>query len=179
MANNRILEHIADHLDKIMTLTENFIYPYKGFDPRKLYSNNYSYGRASQRLIDKNLVLKKDNKFYLTLQGKLEILKNQRLKISKKNFKLSRWDGKWRLLAFDIPEKNRRTRDKLREYLFILGFKPIQKSVWITPLKIKYQDFIPLFDKKIKEKLLFIEIRKISEEKQLKRLFEVYVDFKN
>lgn len=44
-----------------------------------------------------------------------------------------RWDGKWRLLAFDIPEKRRRTRDRVREVLSVWGFIRFQDSVWIYP----------------------------------------------
>ena len=43
------------------------------------------------------------------------------------------WDGQWRLVAFDIEEERRKTRDRFRELLWILGFKPLQKSVWIAP----------------------------------------------
>lgn len=43
------------------------------------------------------------------------------------------WDGKWRLVMFDIPEKFRHGRDVLREKLKDLQFYELQKSVWIHP----------------------------------------------
>lgn len=42
------------------------------------------------------------------------------------------WDGKWRMVIWDIPEKRRVTRDLLRYKLKWLGFKQLQKSVWVT-----------------------------------------------
>lgn len=42
----------------------------------------------------------------------------------------SKWDGKWRLVIFDIPEKRRQARDILRSKLKEWGFVPWQKSVW-------------------------------------------------
>jgi len=42
------------------------------------------------------------------------------------------WDGKWRVVIWDIPEKRRVTRDLLRYKLKILGFQRLQKSVWIS-----------------------------------------------
>src|SRR6266545_239985 len=44
-----------------------------------------------------------------------------------------RWDGRWRLIAFDVPEARRTVRNKLRRYLRERGFGFLQNSVWITP----------------------------------------------
>ncbi|MEK7554053.1 MAG: hypothetical protein AAB517_01660 [Patescibacteria group bacterium] len=43
------------------------------------------------------------------------------------------WDGKWRVLIFDINERRRRVRDQLRRLLDGAGFVRIQDSVWIYP----------------------------------------------
>lgn len=43
------------------------------------------------------------------------------------------WDGKWRVLVFDIKEKRRRTRNQLRRLLEGAGFIRIQDSVWVYP----------------------------------------------
>jgi DNA-binding MarR family transcriptional regulator len=44
-----------------------------------------------------------------------------------------KWDGKWRLVTFDVPEKRRHLRDHLRAHLTRLGFYPLQQSVWLYP----------------------------------------------
>lgn len=44
-----------------------------------------------------------------------------------------RWDGRWRLVLFDVPEARRTMRNKLRLYLQDRGFGYLQNSVWITP----------------------------------------------
>ena len=41
-----------------------------------------------------------------------------------------KWDGKWRIVIWDVPEKRRIARDLLRYKLKQLGFKLFQKSVW-------------------------------------------------
>lgn len=45
------------------------------------------------------------------------------------------WDGKWRIVIFDVPEKLRVGRDVLREKLIQLGFYQIQKSVYAHPFE--------------------------------------------
>jgi len=47
------------------------------------------------------------------------------------------WDGKWRIVIFDIPEKERLLRDAFRRKLRELGCKLLQGSVWITPFDIR------------------------------------------
>lgn len=43
------------------------------------------------------------------------------------------WDGKWRVLMFDIVEKRRAVRDRLRHMLENTGFVRLQDSVWVYP----------------------------------------------
>lgn len=43
------------------------------------------------------------------------------------------WDGKWRVVIFDIREKRRRARSQLRILLSNAGFLRLQDSVWIYP----------------------------------------------
>ena len=45
----------------------------------------------------------------------------------------ARWDKKWRLFIFDIPEKVRVSRDLLRGKLKELGLYNIQRSVFVYP----------------------------------------------
>ncbi len=43
------------------------------------------------------------------------------------------WDGRWRILTFDLPRKENRTRMKLARWLRSNHFGHIQGSVWILP----------------------------------------------
>jgi len=44
-----------------------------------------------------------------------------------------RWDGRWRILVFDIPVANSAARKKLTRFLKDNRFGYLQKSVWISP----------------------------------------------
>ncbi len=43
------------------------------------------------------------------------------------------WDGRMHLITYDIPEKRRKERGVLREYLQRIGCGRLQDSVWMTP----------------------------------------------
>jgi len=67
-------------------------------------------------------------KYLATFKGKMKVLKFlKRKKV---------WDGKWRIVVFDIPERKRKMRNFFREKLSWLGFKKLQESVWISPYNI-------------------------------------------
>ena len=43
------------------------------------------------------------------------------------------WDGKWRVVIFDIWEKRKTMRELFRKQLYALGFVRVQDSVWVHP----------------------------------------------
>lgn len=46
--------------------------------------------------------------------------------------KQHKWDGQFRIVIFDIPEKHRKVRDVLRRRLKEWGFVAWQKSIWAS-----------------------------------------------
>ncbi len=85
-----------------------------------------------------------------------------------------KWDGKWRLVIFDIPERKRSGRDDLREKLKEIGFYELQKSVWVCPYNCKDQiDFIiEFFD--LREYVRFAVVDSIDNELHLKKIFNLF-----
>lgn len=43
------------------------------------------------------------------------------------------WDGRWRLVVFDVPELTRTTRVRLERLLRRMSFGYLQDSVWLSP----------------------------------------------
>jgi DNA-binding transcriptional regulator PaaX len=109
------------------------MYPYLGLGK---YFKKYrgSLSKAVYDLLDHGYLveveIEGERYLRMTSKGRLKILK-------KKIFK--KWDGLWRIIAFDIEEKRKKTRDVFRIKLSEIGCKPIQKSVWITPNDISYE----------------------------------------
>ncbi|MDO8498019.1 MAG: PaaX family transcriptional regulator C-terminal domain-containing protein [bacterium] len=44
-----------------------------------------------------------------------------------------KWDGKWRIISYEIPESKRELRDKLRREMQGWGLGPWHRSFWLTP----------------------------------------------
>ncbi len=66
------------------------------------------------------------------------------------------WDGKWRIVIFDVPESRKKLRDTLRHQLQAAGFQKIQDSVWAYPYRC--EDIIALlkFELHLGRSLLYL-----------------------
>ena len=76
----------------------------------------------------------------LTKLGKEKALEPKNIKVGITKHKPER-DDTTKVIIFDIPEKERYKRDWIRVSLLQLGFKMLQKSVWIGKVKIP-EEFI-------------------------------------
>ncbi len=82
-----------------------------------------------QHLLERDSAATDDAVFRLTWQGRLHALggRDPLAHWSRE------WDGRWRLVLFDVPTTHNAHRARLRRYLHSRGFGYLQKSVWITP----------------------------------------------
>ncbi len=87
--------------------------------------------------------------------------------------KAKRWDRKWRILVFDIREKNRRIRDQLRQCIISIGFVLLQKSVWVYPYDCEDLILLLKADFKIGKDILYIIADKIENDKLLIKHFNL------
>ncbi len=113
-------------------------------------------------------------KIALTEKGKQKIIifNADNLTIKKPNS----WDGKWRMVIFDIPESKKKARNTLRQKLTDLGFYNLQKSIFVYPFNCldEIEFLIELF--KIRPYVRYVEISKITNDSELLLHFEDTLD---
>ncbi len=92
-------------------------------------------------------------------------------KLSLLSFKIKDrvWDGKWRLVVFDIKEDSRHCRDLLRRELSGRGFVKIQNSVWVYPYEC--EEYVGLLKTSFElgKEVLYIIADKIENDSWIKR----------
>lgn len=128
--------------------------------------------RARNRLIDANMLARDKKGFlYVTPKGerKLRQLERRDYVLQKPR----RWDGKWRMLVFDIPNHRKGLRDKVRRTLVAIGFVHLQHSVWVYPYPC--DDLIALLksDFKIGKDILYVIVDSIEYNKRLLKRFRL------
>jgi phenylacetic acid degradation operon negative regulatory protein len=83
----------------------------------------------TQQLLERDPASPDDRIYRLTWQARLHALggRDPQARWARE------WDGRWRLVLFDVPTAQNSHRVRLRRYLRDKGFGYLQKSVWITP----------------------------------------------
>lgn len=83
------------------------------------------------------------------------------------------WDGRWRIVAFDIPEKYRLLRNQVRGILKRAGFVQLQQSVWIFPHDCKELILLIQRESALSRFILYGVLESIESEERLKSIFEI------
>lgn len=140
---------------------------------RTAWGGNYNnYRSSAYRLKRMGLVsiLGKDSKKYLQLtkKGKLEALF-----IQASWPKTEVWDGKWRLITFDIPEEAKDQRVLLRSLLKKNNFYKLQASVYISPHPLNRQAIAYLKETGFIRYIRILRVDEIDYDKDLRKKFDL------
>lgn len=96
--------------------------------------------------------------------------------LDKHNFKLKipkKWDGRWRVVIFDIKETRKKVREQLRTTLVQIGFLKLQNSTWIYPYDC--EDLVSLIkaDFKLGKDVLYLIVEKLENDWQFIKAFNL------
>jgi len=124
---------------------------------------------SASRMVEKGL-LKYNGKFYELTQSGRELMRRWEFTDFKLN-KPKKWDGKWRIVIFDIPDKKRRVRDHLRYLFKSAGLRLLQESVWVYPYDC--EDVIALLktDFGVGKNLLYLIVEELENDRYLREEF--------
>ena len=106
------------------------------FTSKEEWKDSDSYNRYRQTVYHLRRHGIIDIKFTPAGQRFLELTKKGEMELLMAQAWLNRpaeWDGKWRIILFDIPESANTKRDKLRRLLIKAGFAKLQASIYISP----------------------------------------------
>jgi len=134
--------------------------------------------RRAIKTLEKKQILyleEKDDKVFVYIKDKKNpIIQKYSLKtLLDFKRKTKKWDGRWFLVIFDVPEEQKNKRDYIRRFLTDLGFYPYQKSVYLFPYECEKE--IKLI-KKIAEGnryMKYIIAEKIEDEDHIKTFFKL------
>lgn len=137
--------------------------------------NKREFNRTIKRLAKNNMIgvseTNEGTRIYLKKPGKEKAIEFSLSELEIKRPK--QWDGKWRVVIFDIPKKFDVVRRIFQRTLKNLGFLMIQKSVYIHPFDCKKEiEYIrSAYSAQPYIKLLLVE--KLEDESILKKKFDL------
>jgi len=128
--------------------------------------------RTRERMIKQGILQRESGRLRLTEKGRRMLLQLQMRDFVMN--KQKRWDGKWRILIFDIPEQRKGLREKIRTTLISIGFIRLQDSVWIFPYDC--EDLVTLLkaDFRTGKQMLYMIVEELEGDAALKRQFDIH-----
>lgn len=87
--------------------------------------------------------------------------------------KPKKWDKKWRVVIFDIPEKRKQLRGEVRTILTGIGFVRLQDSVWIYPYNC--EEFVVLLKAELGlgRDVLYLIVDRVEDDRALRIRFKL------
>ncbi len=121
--------------------------------------------------------IERDGKKYarLTEHGEKALAFEQQ-KMMLGNAKPKKWDHHYRLVIFDVPEKRKGIRDRLRREMQEVGFLRIQDSAWLYPYDC--EEFMALLkaDLHIGKDVLYAIVEEIENDIWIRKHFNLSLE---
>lgn len=146
-----------------------------GVGKKLLKRQEYYINASLERLIKKGLVdtvIKNGSKHLkITPLGKKALTRFEFENLSKQ--KPKKWDGKYRVVIFDVKENIRFSRDELRYMLLRFGFVRLQNSVWVYPYPCIGAVELLKTNLEIRDEVVFMTVESIEDDEWLRKEFDL------
>jgi len=131
----------AELVDLLEIAIEGVLTRGKALTWNRSFPRMTAYRQALYRLRRDGLVARRDTRagspaMELTSKGRRHVSDE----VMPERFWNQRWDGRWYILMYDVPERERRYRDALNRFLKRMRMGCLQKSVFVS-----IRDIRPLF----------------------------------
>lgn len=135
---------------------------------------NYQAKTALKRLATKGLVVFEEfgdtRVARITDAGRRVLqLESEQAQVGKKR----RWDRRWRIVIFDVPERRRSVRVRLRLFMQRYGFVRLQDSVWVYPYDCEELIALAKAEFRIGADVLYMIVESLERDAHLREHFDL------
>mgnify|MGYP001606309087 FL=1 len=87
--------------------------------------------------------------------------------------KPKKWDGKWRIIIYDIPIAKKKAANAFRQKIRDLGLYQLQKSIWISPYDClnEIEFLCDVFEIDVNSHLFYFKTAEMPKEKEVRQFF--------
>jgi CRISPR-associated endonuclease Cas2 len=107
----------------------------------------------------------------ITEKGK-RALELERMR-ARRGKKPGRWDKRYRVIVFDIPERIKNKRNQLRQELMEFGFYCLQDSVWVYPYDCEDLTTLIKAELELGGSVIYMIVEKIENDKYIREHFKL------
>ena len=138
---------------------------------RERAMRRYRTRQAVDRLVSEGYVKRRGDNLSITSRGR--VLLRKAVMDTRALLQNKQWDGKWRIITFDIPENMRRSRDEIRLLLKRAGFIKLQHSTWIFPHECEELSLLIKNNSRLSNHILYGVLEKIQDDARLRNAFSL------
>lgn len=147
----------------------------KEFEDQKKYWNKYNpyvlrqtIKRLQQQKVVEITYENGEQIIKLTEKGRTKLLK---YRIEDMAIKNQKWDGKWRLIIYDVPTYKELQRNMFRRFLRKMQLLKLQKSVYLTPYECQKEiEYLrQLFG--VGEEVIYLTVQNIENDTAYRKYF--------
>ena len=131
--------------------------------------NRYHRQKAFDRLVAQGYIQQKEE--YASINDAGRILLGQTISNVRAMLKTKKWDRKWRIITFDVPESMRRSRNEMRGILKRAGFVKLQNSTWVFPHDCEEMSQLIKKDPRLSRYVLYGVLERIENDESLRKIF--------
>jgi len=161
MDKKRAREFTIEVIDFLLSIPEAMV---RSFDRKEFYY--YMHGMTSERILTVSEICKLFDRF--KRRGYIEVSKDEynnesviftnkaKLLVVDKIAQKYESNDRYCLVSFDIPESLRSNRDMFRRAIKRMGFKQIQKSLWVSNRRIGHLVEMAAEEYKVSEYVVYL-----------------------
>jgi phenylacetic acid degradation operon negative regulatory protein len=130
----------------------------------------YRRKKAVERLLEEKFIRRSAERLTITDMGRGAL---GEVIASTAKLLQTKWDGKWRIVIFDIPEQYAVLRNKIRTILKRAGFRQLQLSVWIFPYECEELARLIKEESRLSKHILYGTLEHVENNDTLKKSFNL------
>src|SRR3989344_2205004 len=124
---------------------------------------------SASKLVKRGLLFYDGKQYRLSSDGEKLL---RRFELTDFEFdKPKKWDGKWRMIIFDIPEQKKTARNHITMLFRKVGFFRLQNSVWVYPYDCDDVITVLKTDLSVGRNLLYLIVEELENDKSLRKNF--------
>jgi len=162
-----LFKNVSDIAEPLFQNKAKKVLELLGVSEKSYHLKSYLDSRLKS-LVDGGYIVRQSGKLVLTGKGdiKLKLFENGKIRNRL-------WDGRWRVVMFDVYESRRNIRDKFRSQLKEYGFVQLQRSVWIYPYECEEFAMLIKTDNNFGKNVRYGVLEALEGDANLRKLFKL------
>jgi DNA-binding transcriptional regulator PaaX len=163
-------------IDCLLKFTETFLVAsISKKDAWKIINGNYNFEWTRTKFAKQ--ISSMEHRGYLNIvdsngQKSIEFTNKAKIKVLDKLAERKKADNKLRFVSFDIPEDKRQNRNLFRKSLKKLGFKQIQKSLWVVNCNVGDLVELAAYEFQVEKYIVYLVSEKTDIDGLISKMFK-------